>query len=591
MQEPVVSVLIVEDEKVSAETLQDLLETQPGFEDAEVQWYDNLELVHRELLDGYSPTWAFVDIQLRTDRTGGLRVLELLRGLSPETRAVVTSVEASAAELRDKLAGWPFVYGVAAKGRLSTDLPPILEAADEEEATDSGTTSAPTVYISDALATAAHSEIGIELHPILKAAFPLDETVRVVTMTSGRSGAAGFGVLVTSGKAWRSQHGFYFLKVAVGDDGRDLLQQELDNYRLLWRVVYETHPKLVPHCFGMVAEGDVHALLFEYVGVVEGTATIPEHWRPTHLDGFLRNFKGDINNQITLESAYSSLGALLRLPSIGGMWPGDARRQSVHHLCEKAAKRLDQRLENRPPTSFDDGSPPRYLREPRIELEECALVGRESIPNPVYYLHTLEVEISERLVSLGPTHGDLHCRNLVRRTEATGSSWMLIDFGHCEVENLQLLDAARLECDLLLEKLPLLPLAAMVELAEGLLGDMVGVGESPPGWPSGGDRVGKPIARTESFRQAVYRLRVSMGREWAARVRAAGADAAPGEEISFERQYLYALLYESVRWMTHEAGLLRFLHRLFFGALVCEALAPTLAAPLPTMAVNASELR
>ena len=38
------------------------------------------------------------------------------------------------------------------------------------------------------------------------------------------------------------------------------------------------------------------------------------------------------------------------------------------------------------------------------------------------------------------------------------------------------------------------------------------------------------------------------------------------------RQYLYALLYESVRWMTHQAGPVQFLQRLFCGSLICEAL-------------------
>lgn len=546
MPEKMKSAFIVDDNEAARATLVDSLG-----EGLEFVQFASVEEVYEQLIGGHHPDLAFVDIHLRTDSTAGFRVLELLRGLSPETVICIVSTDLGRIDLMKHLSSWPSLGGVFQKGELSICIPEFLHKFGNISAKDEGGPDPlpfQTITIGDEVGTMAGvSKCDIEA--MVKAVFPFDSHIDVVLASRGMSGAIGFSVVVRS-SVWRSETTFYFLKICRSDG--PVLEDELENYRQL----RESAPDrtFFPKCYGILRTNDLTILIYEYIGVAP-RADID--WEPIHFDKIFQKVleEGGLESMSVrkgLRRAFEPLGNLIRSTSCNpGKWITDTNRRDLDALCRKAAISLLRRLgKAETETEMERISMVKFLCAEEIEEIRLVDANRDRIFNPLWRLRWTELDTEASALNLGTIHGDLHCNNLICAQESKGLRWMLIDFEHVRPGDLQMLDAARLECDLLFERTPIWPLEASYRLARHV---------------NGLDIAGSLMPEEKAVADTVALLRdyvsVIFDERWRQR-----------EVILMDRQYLYALLYESVRWLTHRAGPVRFLQRLFYGSVICEAL-------------------
>lgn len=552
MHKPRKKVFLIEDDELARDTLKDSLGDEFDF-----GLFGDIENLHDELIGKNAPDYAFIDIQLFADPTAGFRALELFRGLSPRTVTYLVSSNFSKIEEIERLRSWPSLRGLLRKGELSICMSSILEdlekASTEISSADEDLPS-PKIEILEEVKKAIHP-LGLNIEAAVALAFPFDSFIDVIFAVQGLSGAIGLGILVR-GSAWRSENSFYFLKIEGGRDASRKLTAELENYRNLRRDMSRVH---FPKCFGIVQSTELSILIYEYVGVAP---KMGRGWRPIHFDEVFKAFTGEgLRGRNQLRRALEPLGELLNSPSGNlGPWFTETNHKQLTVLREKAAKSVLRRLGRSDEKADIDGIlNVEFLRAE--ELEDILFVEPERgiIENPLRRLRFLDSEPSHRSLSLGTIHGDLHSRNLVyaqMRPAPEGPRWMLIDFEHVRSRDLQMLDAARLECDLLFERMPLRSLESSYSVARYTIFDAAGLDSVQSSQDPELHKVEQALVVFHDF------ISTAFEEKWRSQA----------EVASIHMQYLYALLYESVRWLTHRASPIRFLQRLFYGSLICEAL-------------------
>ena len=474
MCEPKKKLFIVDDDEVVRDTFVHALGSEF---DSEV--FESVEALHEALIEKRRPDLAIVDIHFPNDKNGGLRALELLRGLSPQAAVWVVSTDFSRDDLMKRLESWPDLRGKVHKGEFMGRVPEVRKILDETPAELFAFNAAkPWSQVKftnkDEIARFVSPlglDVDADIKPAVALTFPLDKEVEVMKPIGGLSGAIGLSVLVRSSN-WRAKNTLYFLKICRREAARRELEVELDNYRHLRSdVANRSH---FPKCFGIVKTSRLMVLVYEYVGALLDFGG-SSNWEPIHFDKPFGQFIGGSLSQAGLQEALKPLGSLFRSEAGNlGRWPTHENREMVELLCKKAAKSFVRRCGGRPTKAEIERVLGVKLLQVK-ELEEIRLVEPErgNVANPLYWLRFLESDKDDDVLGLGFIHGDLHCNNLIF-AEGLGH-WMLIDFEHVRSGELKVLDAARLECDLLFRRMPLQTLSTSYQLTRRIIRDAGGL--------------------------------------------------------------------------------------------------------------------